>query len=119
MIRLPEIDLTEKSVKYAGDYVNSKFKTGRDIEKNLVLNSLAHGFFTGARYVESCHNKPLWKFWVKTKWSDEELVNQGIKASAYYLKKRFRKVDFMTFNLVKASNCNAFCDGVRFREKNG
>jgi hypothetical protein len=118
MERLTDVEVTDRSVKFAGDYIEKKFKKGRDTEKSLVLNCSAHGFFMGVRHVENVKNKPRWKFWVLTKWSDEELQLESIKAAKTYVREKgFKKLDIGTSALIRAVVGNGFINGVRYREQ--
>lgn len=117
--KMKEVDLVNISVKFSGDYVMDKFKTGRDIEKALVLNTVAHGYFMGVRFNEEARNEPKWKFWKKkVALSDEELIHESIYAAkAYIIEKQYQNLPFERAALIKATLGYGFKAGVRFSEK--
>lgn len=119
MTRMTEASLVEASTKYATEFVGAKFKQGTDIEKSLVLNGGAHGYYMGVRHFENCLNRPWWKFWVKrlTVWPEDKLINESIKGANAYIKARYRKLDFVTVNLIRAVVSGGFREGLRAREQ--
>lgn len=116
MKRLPEVDVQNKSVSFAADYIEKKFKKGRDSEKSLVLNTTAHGFYMGTRHVESSIGAHKLKFWVQRSWTQEEMVNEGIKAAQSYIRaKGYKKLDFGTLALIRACISSGFRSGMQWR----
>lgn len=126
MLKMREVDLSDSAVKYAGNYIADHFKKGSEVDKHLILNTIAHGFFMGARWREKLHNyhvgwKTIFRAFTKVdpegKIPDEMLVRESIKASTYYLKKKeYSKLEFASQALIRASLSKGFQEGFRFRE---
>lgn len=118
MERMKEVELTGASLKFSGQYVKDKFPKGRDIERNLVMNTTAHGFFMGARDIEKRQARPTWKFWIKKDLDEEALLMESIKASQYYVKKKsYGKVPFGQLALIKSTVAYGFREGYAYRRK--
>lgn len=118
MKALTKVDLTDQAVRFAGDYIDKKFKNGRETEKSLILNTVAHGYFMGARHVENIVNKPSWMFWIKKKVEYSKLDDESVKAAKAYIKKKgFKQLDFSTSALIKASLGVGFREGAIFRKQ--
>jgi len=53
---MPEVDLNKVSIDAGTYYIEKKFKGAPITETQLVLNSVAHGFFMGYRKAEETFN---------------------------------------------------------------
>ncbi len=114
---MKEVDLTDLAAKFAGEYVSERFKKGTEIEKHLILNSLAHGYFMGARWTEDRLTLKWYHRFIPVKIpSPSDLVAESIKAAAYYLKKKdMLKLEFAQQALIKATLCKGFQEGASWR----
>lgn len=118
MKKLDNVDLTDEAVKFAGEYISTKFKNGAVIEKHMVLNTVAHGYYMGA--IESSKAPSWWQvsFWISKTITDEWVTTESIKAATFYLKKKkFKRLGFAQQALIKASLCYGFQHGYRSRQK--
>lgn len=122
MKKLDDVNITDEAVKFAGEYVSEKFKSGAGIQKHLVVNTVAHGYYMGAierRRFNTGYN--LWyrlmdKYFKKDEntWLNEE----SIKAANFYLKKKkFQRLNFAEQALIKASLCYGFQHGYRSQKE--
>lgn len=123
MITAREVDLSAAAAKFAGAYVDEKFKTGSDTEKSLVLNTLAHGYYMGARHCEKFYASKWQGFLGLEKRvaprKHDDLVKESIRASKFYLQKKgFLKLEFATQALIKATLSRGFQEGFTVREGN-
>lgn len=117
MKKLPEVDVQNRAADFAGKYLDAHFKKGDDIARNIVLNSVAHGFWMGAKYFEKKSERSFLGIVFEKKWTDEELNEESIKAAKYYLRKGTKsKYDMGTASLVKACISHGFSNGLRWRE---
>lgn len=118
MQRKAEAELNEVAAQAAGRYITEKFKQGREIEKNLILNSYAHGFFMGARHCEATHNLGTFGIaWIKLKglftgdylpvyptMDDDWIESHGIRAGNFYVKQmKYHRMNLLEQTLVRAS----------------
>jgi hypothetical protein len=120
--RLNEAELNNESVKFAGKYVEQRFQNGRDVEKHLVLNCVAHGFYMGARHCETVTFRPQISLkrllGVGNIDEPEEVWNESIKASNYYIaKKKYSKLSMGDLALVRATVSYGFREGCQWRQK--
>lgn len=130
MERYKEADLNELSVNFAGQYIDEKFKSGRDVEKALVLNCIAHGFFMGARHAEDTDNLNTMKTaWIRFKGlftddylplypaSDTKWIEKHAdKAALYYIKKkRYERMSFGEKALIQSTVALGFKRGFQDR----
>lgn len=125
MARLNEAELTDMAAKYASEYIFERFKTGRDIEKSLILNTVAHGYYMGARRYEEVSTPKWWWFFIKPMVKTERLVDykgaldrDSVKASRAYIKaKKYQNMSFSELALVRASLCGGFVVGYIARKR--
>ncbi len=120
MVRLKDAELNQLSASFAGRYVEQKFARGGDIEKQQVLNYLAHGFYMGAREAEKKlpdNSRSFWWWTFKApKWAARGigkenslaramwLDHESLKAANFYIKKQgFYKVIYTDQALVRAT----------------
>ena len=121
MERLSEVKLQDLAVNFAGAYIEAKFKNGRDIEKSLILNTVAHGYYIGARRAEEIFAEKWWRIFSflipdPQEWRDTKIDQDAIKASKVYIrKKRYQKMSFGELALIRASLCTGFNAGFRKR----
>jgi hypothetical protein len=109
-------ELHNISVKFSGEYINNRFKNGSDVEKHLVLNTIAHGFCMGARFRETAFKK-TWKFWEKPPKTEEDIVNHSVRAAKdYILKKGMVGLPVDKNFLVRATVSYGFREGYNWRD---
>lgn len=111
MKKMKEEQLNNKCATFAGKYIEAKFKGGSQVERNLVLNSLAHGMYMGVRFAEKTYTSFWFKFLPKI--IDSEYIEKhGIKASNFYLKKKgYSKLQWHEQALIRASVSTGFREG--------
>lgn len=113
MNKISEAELTKQSVQFAGKYVEEKFKNGSLVEKSLVVNSLAHGFYIGARHQQKSRGS-LWARIVSHIVGDDLDEAHALKAANYYLKKKgYTKLEFAEQALIRACVATGFRNGAQ------
>lgn len=112
MKKLSESIITERAVKYAGAYVDARFKNGSPSEKNLVLNTLAHGFYMGSAYADKIR-RSWWRRLFPVEQSSAWAEKHGLKAAKVYLRKKgYLKLDWTEQALIRATVAKGFEAGV-------
>lgn len=112
MKNMKEADLTSACVHYAGKYVDEKFKNGSVVEKNLVVNCLAHGFYMGRRFAEKGKNSILAAILFWNTGDEDWVMKHSIKAGKYYLKKTgYLKLEWAEQALIRSTVSTGFRAG--------
>lgn len=115
MERIAEAEAQNFSVKFAGNYVLKKFKNGKDVEKHMVLNIVAHGHYMGIRFAEQLYSRRFFK--VTAPWDEEKLIEEANRAAKTYLvAKSYTRLNTYEQALIRASLSHGFKNGFRFRE---
>lgn len=117
MKRISDVDLTDRSAKYGGEWLESSFKSAKEPEKSLILNTVSHGWFMGARHCEFISNAPKWKFWLRRNHTEEQLITEGIKAAGFYVEARGYRQSFESYQLIKACLSMSFREGFKWRQE--
>lgn len=120
--RMPEGDLNALAVKRAGEYVEQRMKGGTDATRHLVLNSVAHGFWMGARFAEKTYREHLHHVvpWLRPldRYPEAWIERHAKKASDQYMRsKNFSPLNSGEKALVKATVMVGFEGGYRWRSE--
>lgn len=111
-MKIPEAQLNNLAANFAGKYVEQKWKHGNELDRQLVLNILAHGFVMGVRACEKLW-APRWydKFFERSKFTKDRLETLLLKNSSAYM--GAKKLE--TLQTAKLCLCRA-CFSIGFRE---
>lgn len=116
---LNKAELNNESAKFAGTYVERAFRKGRETEKHLVLNCVAHGFYMGARHYETAVMAPnFFRRLLGCKpLDDTALWNESVKAANYYLRRRgyWGKLPMSELALMRSTLSYGFREGYLWR----
>jgi hypothetical protein len=114
-----EADLNEMASNFAGGYVEHKWKSGDNLDRQFVLNIIAHGFSMGVREYEQ---------WLYPKWyqcifgnprhlSDVEISKRTYRRARAYLKKHnLLFLSMPRLALARASFSIGFRGGMDYRK---
>lgn len=118
---LSKAELNNVSARFAGAYIETAFRKGREVEKQLVLNCVAHGYYMGARNFEDILLRPRW--WrvlfgkPRGPLADVGLFHESVKAGRFYLKRKgYLKLAMADQSLILASVTYGFREGYSWRK---
>lgn len=132
MEKINTAELNETSAKFAGEYIKDHYKSSNAVTKSLVVNTIAHGFYMGARHLEKFANMtPLEQnlYRIKCLFTNDYLPlypamderwieRQSVKAAQEYLtKKNYDGLSWEQKALIKACVSTGFISGVKYREQ--
>lgn len=104
-----ESDIIASSVKFASSYMRDRFRGGSKVEESLVINSIAHGYYMGAKHRYSSR-RSIWSWFRKTEVTSDYIDKHAQKASNFYLKKfGYTKLEWSNQALIRA------CVAIGFR----
>lgn len=123
LVRTDEIKVIEYSVTFAVRYWDASNSLKMGAEKNLVLNSVSHGYYMGYRFKESELVKKgiLWslknKFFKSSQDPDVKLILEANKASSFYLKEKYKNLTHEERSLIFSCCAKGFMNGFKDCER--
>lgn len=124
-MRKHEVQVTDLAVKFAGNYIEDHFKSGTEVERHQVMNTLAHGYYMGLRHAEKLalprSFEKLRRLLRIKRWPEfEALVAISNNAAAHYMRsKRYERLAPSENAFIRASLSQGFRVGFLAREHEG
>jgi hypothetical protein len=124
MINKKDMELQQESVDFSAKYIEKNFKNANMVKKNLVLNTIAHGYYMGKRHsenLETGEKKSILQFlpWLKKQrnLTEKELVSESNGAAREYLSvKQMNGLPMEEKSLIFSSIVKGFQEGVKANE---